>query len=347
MAAGSICILPYIQAVSGPGSFQLKLKTELEKRAIEVHHDASRPGTQAVLLIAGTRHLGALMRARQKGVRIVQRLDGMNWIQRRRRTGLRHFLRAEAGNLLLAYTRRFLADAIVYQSEFTHAWWQRVYGETRCENTVIYNGVDLSAYNPAGPERPPTDVVRLQVIEGHLKGGNEIALEFALGFAVTLERKCGRPVELAVAGDVPARVRAAAASLPQPARLVYQGVVARDQVPALNRGAHALYSAELNAPCPNAVIEALACGTPVLGFDGGSLPELIHGDAGKVVPYGANPWSLQAPDFETLATAALEVLTDQPRFRKGARLRAQEAFSLELMADHYLRVLTGQTNLAG
>ena len=347
MAVGSICILPYIQAVSGPASFQLKLKAGLEKRGIEIHHDASRPGTQAVLVIAGTRHLGALMRARRKGVRIVQRLDGMNWIQRRRRTGLRHTLRAEAGNLLLAYTRRFLADAVVYQSEFTRAWWQRVYGETRCDSTVIYNGVDLSVYNPAGPEQPPLDVVRLQVIEGHLKGGNEIALEFALGFAVALERKCGRPVELAVAGDVPAQVRAAAARLPQPARLVYLGVVARDLVPVLNRGAHAFYSAELNAPCPNAVIEALACGTPVLGFDGGSLPEIVQGDAGRVQPYGANPWLLQAPNFERLADASLEVLADQPRFRRGARQRAQEAFSLELMTDRYLQVLTGQTNLAG
>ena len=67
-----------------------------------------------------------LLRARRRGVRIVQRLDGINWIHRRRRTGPRHFLRAEYGNLILSFIRSRVATHILYQSEFTRRWWNRM-----------------------------------------------------------------------------------------------------------------------------------------------------------------------------------------------------------------------------
>ncbi|HMN63001.1 MAG TPA: glycosyltransferase, partial [Anaerolinea sp.] len=79
---------------------------------------------------------------------------------------------------------------------------------------------------------------------------------------------------------------------------------------------------ELNPPCPNAVIEALACGLPVVGFAAGSLPELLDTQSGRMSPWGGNIWKLQPPNRQGLAEAALEVLHDQPRFRAGARARA-------------------------
>jgi glycosyltransferase involved in cell wall biosynthesis len=87
------------------------------------------------------------------------------------------------------------------------------------------------------------------------------------------------------------------------------------------------------------VIEALACGLPVVSFDTGSLSELVQGDAGRLVPYGANPWKLETPDIPALADATVEALDDQPRFRASARERAENVFDLEHMVDAYLKVL--------
>jgi glycosyltransferase involved in cell wall biosynthesis len=108
------------------------------------------------------------------------------------------------------------------------------------------------------------------------------------------------------------------------------------------RSSHLLFSAEVNPPCPNSVIEALACGLPVVGFDTGSLSELVQGEAGRLVPYGADPWRLQTPDIPALAEAAADVLQDQPLFRKSARERAEAAFDVEKMVDEYLNVLLAQ-----
>ncbi len=62
--------------------------------------------------------------------------------------------------------------------------------------------------------------------------------------------------------------------------------VKREHIPWLMRSSHLLFSAEVNPPCPNSVIEALACGLPVIGFDTGSLSEIVQGGAGRLVPYG-------------------------------------------------------------
>jgi glycosyltransferase involved in cell wall biosynthesis len=78
---------------------------------------------------------------------------------------------------------------------------------------------------------------------------------------------------------------------------------------------------------------------PVLAFDTGALPELVCGGAGRIVPYGGDPWKLEQPDVPGLARAAADILDDQARFRKAARARAEEAFGLDHMVDAYLEVL--------
>lgn len=115
--------------------------------------------------------------------------------------------------------------------------------------------------------------------------------------------------------------------------------VQREHIPWLMRSAHALFSAEVNPPCPNSVIEALACGLPVIGFDTGSLSEIVQGDAGRLAAYGTNPWKLETPDIPSLATAAVEVFDEQTRFRTAARARAEAEFDVEKMVDEYLKVL--------
>jgi glycosyltransferase involved in cell wall biosynthesis len=119
----------------------------------------------------------------------------------------------------------------------------------------------------------------------------------------------------------------------------WAGVVPRERIPELDRSAHLLYAADLNAACPNAVIEAMACGLPVVAFGTGALPELVKGDSGRLAPYGGDPWKLDPPDVDGLAYAALEVLSDPSRFQTGARARAEAAFGLDQMVKGYLTAL--------
>ena len=331
-----VCLLPNVQGVGGMVSFQARLSAGLRQRGIQVSGDARDGDFQAVLITGGTSDLPAILRLRRRGARIVQRLDGINWLHRRLPTGRRHFLRAEYGNRLLALLRARLVSHIVYQSEFVRGWWRDWFGAEHVASTIIHNGVDLAVYSPEGPQERPQGLFRLLLVEGSLQGGYETGLETALALGEGLAARF--PLELMVAGRVAPDLQAASQARSRvPIR--WAGLVPREAIPTLDRSAHLLFSADLNAACPNAVIEALACGLPVAAFATGALPELVSGDAGRLAPYGADPWTLERPDLPGLVQAAGELLEDQPRFRLSARRKAEQSFSLERMLDRYQQIL--------
>ena len=259
-------------------SFRLKFEQGLRARGVDVIHDLSEK-SDAVLVLAGTRNLIPLRKARQRGQRIVQRLDGINWVQRVRWAGVKYTVRAEYGNAILSFIRARFADRVIYQSQFIRKWWEDKYGAAKAPASVIINGVDLQTYTPNGEHARPTDRFQLLLLEGSLAGGLNSGLFYAVSLAEKLSEKF--PMEVVVAGKVDdATQRKLQSKVP----VKFLGTIPREKIPHLIRSSHLMYSAEVNPPCPNAVIEALACGLPVVGFDSGSLKELVTGDAGRIVP---------------------------------------------------------------
>ncbi|HMB23544.1 MAG: glycosyltransferase family 4 protein [Chloroflexota bacterium] len=332
-----ICIVPHVDGRGGVTSFRLKFENGVRARGVDVTYDPSEPA-DAVLVLAGTRHLLTLRKARRRGARIVQRLDGLNWVHRARWAGLRYTIRAIYGNANLAYIRSHLADHVIYQSQFIEHWWRDWYRPVTVPASVILNGVDLTRYTPQGlHERPPSHY-RLLVVEGSLAGAQNYGLAHAAQLAGALSKKF--KIELTIVGHVDERSKNMLRN--QTAfRIRYMDTITREQIPWMMRSSHLLFSAEVNPPCPNSVIEALACGLPVVGFYTGSLPEIVQGDAGRLVPYGADQWKLKEPDIPMLAEVATEVLQNQPQFRKAARERAELVFGVGKMVEEYLKVLLG------
>jgi glycosyltransferase involved in cell wall biosynthesis len=330
-------------------SFRNRFISGLTARGIPVSVDITNAENEAVLVIGGTRDLFGLWQARRRGTRIVQRLNGMNWLHRHLNTGVKHYLRAEYGNLILRTIRARLADHIVYQSEFARDWWTSTFGETSGLNSIVYNAVDTTQYNPQPTPSThlPANCFRVLLVEGSLMGGYELGLETAVKLVETLDvaysQHLAHPVELMVAGKVSEQVKDHWAERTD-IHLVWAGLVPADQIPDFDRSAHLLYSADINAACPNAVIEAMACGLPILAFDTGALPELVAGTAGRIVPYGTNPWKLETPDIDSLASAAVDILMNQDKFRRGARDRAVANFDLEPMVNKYLDSLLYSTS---
>lgn len=327
-------------------SFRARFKQALEERGIQVVHNVQDEPCDSVLVIGGTRNLSALWRARRNGIRIVQRLNGMNWLHRKINTGVRHFLRAEYGNLILRIIRSSLADHIVYQSQFSRDWWERVHGPTRVSHSVVYNGVDLSKFSPRLPDSQsqavPTDRCRILMVEGSLMGGYELGLESAVQLVEILNRKyrldLGKPIELMIVGKVSENLKQEWQERTD-VSLVWVGQVSLERIPDIDRSAHILYASDINAACPNSVIEAMACGLPVLAFGTGALPELVSDAGGRVVPFGGDPWKLDSPDVPALAEAAADILQNQVYYRSTARNRAEAIFGLDLMVDGYLDAL--------
>ena len=337
MTPERICVVPRVHGVGGMVSFLHKFSAGAQARGVQVTNDLNDTPYGAVLVIGGTRALAALQGVHRRGIRVVQRLDGLNWIHRVRPISIKHSLRAEYGNFLLSVIRRFLADRIVYQSGFSHSWWNQRFGSLEKPFSVVYNGVNLETYAPGGARA--ADLYRLLVVEGSLGGGYEDGLGNAVRLGEGLAAR-GWPLEVQVVGEVSQSLKEAwikKTSLP----LRWSGLVKREEIPALDRSAHLLFSADVHPACPNSVIEALACGLPVVAFDTGSLNELVTPDVGFVGPYGSDSWKLEKPDVSGLVPGAEQVLKDWTKFSLAARARAERLFGLEEMVDHYLEALLG------
>lgn len=92
---------------------------------------------------------------------------------------------------------------------------------------------------------------------------------------------------------------------------------------------------------PNTVLESLACGTPVVGFHAGGIPEMVRpGITGLLAPVG---------DSEALRTAIMELLEDPEKRQEmsnNCRRIAVEEYSLEALGRNYSQ-LYQQVALAG
>src|SRR5512135_906695 len=82
-----ICLVPSVNGVGGMVSFRSKLALGLTARSIGVSYSLADTPFDAVLVIGGTRDLLGLRSVKKAGIPVIQRLDGMNWIHRKRATG--------------------------------------------------------------------------------------------------------------------------------------------------------------------------------------------------------------------------------------------------------------------
>jgi glycosyltransferase involved in cell wall biosynthesis len=86
---------------------------------------------------------------------------------------------------------------------------------------------------------------------------------------------------------------------------------------------------------PNTVMESIACGTPVVGFDTGGIPEMISDKVeGFIAPQ---------KDCATLANGIVWVLEDVTRLkdlRRNARQKAVNTYANEVVVKRYLDAYT-------
>lgn len=334
----TIGIIPGVRGLGGPASFHEKFADGVTRQGYKLTYDLNQPDLDAVLVIAGSRHLNLLRRVKNRGVPIIQRLDGMNWIHRARWTGIKHCLRSEVNNWILKVIRNHIASRIIYQSRFSREWWERKYGPLDKPTAVIYNGIDLARYTPPRDISPISDGIRVLLVEGHLKNGLEQGLFNAVNAMQEWRSHLGLPILLSAAGDIPESIQRKVESR-LPGRFQWLGILPRQGVMREMQRSHIFLSVEMNPACPNSIIEALACGLPVLGWENGAIRELVDEKSGALIPYGGNVWKGEPASTEGFLEKANSLVDHLAEFRQGARRRAEECFSLDDMLAKYLQVI--------
>jgi glycosyltransferase involved in cell wall biosynthesis len=238
-----------------------------------------------------------------------------------------------------------VAEHVLYQSEFCKRSADEFLGAPRGGWEVLYTAVDVDRFVPA--ERPPAGGPVL------LLGGDQYqSYRLELGLRTLRALLPSQPeARLLVTGRLAVPVDPLIDELGLAGQVDVLGRYSQRDAPAVFRRAHVLLHTNVNDPCPSLVIEAMACGLPVVYPKSGGVPELVGEEAGVGVEHPDSFERDEPPEPEALAAALTEVLGDLPRYALAARSRAVERFALGAWLDRHSELfqsLVGdETGLSG
>lgn len=222
-----------------------------------------------------------------------------------------HTARAVYYTLLEQLTLR-RADAVIVTTAPIARYVQRFMPAGRVH--LIPNGVNLRQFYPAAqlPDGPPT-VAFLGRLSPEKNPQSLLAAAHRL--------QATTPVRLAFIGDGPLRATLAQEAQRLSVDAHFHGTVSHDRLPELLRAASAFVLPSYSEGHPKALLEAMACGLPVVASD-------IPGNRSVVEP-GANGLIFPPDDSAALASQLAVVLNDR---EQAARLgRAAHA----AIVQHY------------
>lgn len=226
------------------------------------------------------------------------------------------------------------ADHVVYQSEYARRLAASHLGPRDGPWEVLYNAVDTRFFTPApsgleGEGRPDGCVVLL--------GGTQYRryrLENALAAFAAFRRHrpdarllvSGQLVWIPDQGEARRQANGWVEELGLADHVTFLGSYTQRQAPEVFRRAHVLLHPMMLDCCPTVVIEAMACGLPVVYGASGGVLELVGPEAGVPVPTRGDWEHHEPPEPEELARALAVAFEDRARLGAAGRRRAVERF---------------------
>ena len=215
-----------------------------------------------------------------------------------------------------------LGRLVLVSHHLYHRYAER-HGPARDTWRVIPNAIDVERYTPArgsaGSDRPVWAVVAaLRPKKNHLdliRAWTEVA---AVHPGATL----------LVVGDGPCRAELERAVAEAGLTRSVQFLGSRTDVCEILQGVDGVVSASVDEALPTALIEAAACGVPIVAADAGGTREIVlDGVTGRLVPLH---------DVPALTGALLEVMGDPVRaagYGRAARALAEQTYAMPAWAN--------------
>lgn len=242
-----------------------------------------------------------------------------------------------------ASIRRLLdrADYVVYQSRFCKTTADRFIGPVNVPSTILYNPVNTRIFAPSTmPREQNVQAPAVLVAGSHmqfyrvnqaLEALDHLRRNTGRGRLLLAGRLCWRTDPAAAEAEVAQRI-AALKITPWVTRL---GPYTQDQAIPLLQSADILLHTKYNDPCPRLVVEALACGLPVVYSASGGVPELVGDLAGVGIPAPEDYDRLHPPPASALAQAIDRVWQTRPIYSAAARSRAVSLFDVQAWLDQH------------
>lgn len=236
------------------------------------------------------------------------------------------------------------ADFIIYQTEFCKIACDTFLGPVSTPFTIACNAVDTDFYWPA-TNPPSLETPTVLALWG--AGGRSRRTRVTVESFLDLRRRMPT-AKLILAGyhepspqhrESRRAMDELVAAAGQPLDCVhYLPRYTGQEAPGIFQRAHVLLHTQPNDNCPHLVVEAMACGVPVVHQDNGGTPQMVTPRAGVAVPSAASWEKIDYPAPEAFAAALETIFRDWPAFHRQARARAVEFMSLEAFLREHRRV---------
>lgn len=221
------------------------------------------------------------------------------------------------------------AGHVFWQSAFCRDAAERFLGPRKGPGEILFNAVDTRLFAPEAGARAPGPFRFLMTgkLDRHMLYRPQAAIE---GLAVA--RGQGLDARLILAGhfdpEVARMIATRSAALGLAAQIEMRGPYTQAQAPKIYAAADAYLALTFNDCCPNAVIEAMACGLPVLFNASGGTPELVGPAAGVKLKVEAGWERVQVPTPDAIAAGMLRIASGCDAMAAAARSRAVETLDI-------------------
>lgn len=233
---------------------------------------------------------------------------------------------------------RAMADHVVYQSRFCQVSAERYLGPSQVPSEILYNPVDLVRFAPVDKDWGNG---ALKILAAGTHGTRDRVVSVLE--MLSLLRRGGVEAVMTVAGKFQWR-NGEDDFIREVHRLSLGSFVRRaarfsqKDAPALYQAHELLVHPKYMDPCPTVVIEAMACGLPVVGSDSGGMPELVTRDCGMLVGAPLDWDHRHTPDGEQLASAVAGIIPNLPTMGVLARKHAEARFAMDRWVEDHRRL---------
>lgn len=234
-----------------------------------------------------------------------------------------------------------MADFVFYQSRFCKDSADKFLGKRKHDYEILYNPVDTRQFTPNKKSRDGKIPITVLLAGSHWSPYRPlVALDVlqricSIGDVAVQLRIAGRFCWTKKSADGQDQVFEYAKKLGVERQVKFTGPYTQQQALELFQTSSILLHTKYNDPCPRLVVEAMACGLPVVYSATGGTPELVGEFAGIGVP-GPLDWENDhAPDAEDLAQGVMRVAADLEGYSLAARARAVEKFDVQPWLRHH------------
>ena len=250
-----------------------------------------------------------------------------------------------------------LANKVIYQSEFSKFQTEKLLFERfklatpLKESIIIYNGVDLKSFKPMKEYRNTENFPNILISHRltPIKRAHQVYLIIerlvekypnlkvhVVGGGIINPFRFGRDSRKEIIKDIKKRGLSK--------HFVFYGYVEPIELAKVYNKCDFMLNLSFADPCPNVVIEAMACGLPVVAPNHGGIPELI-GDDRLLVDETIDVKDFQSKyiyrDIPLIDPSEYEkkivlLLKDLGHYSSQMRFRAEQYFDISKVADQYI-----------